>query len=159
MLTLSETARRQVGMRIRLSRERAGLTQAALGAALGVSHGQIRKYESGHTSISPARLLRLCETLKTPPSYFLEGVEDVREFAASGLEHRAAMALLSSAEGLELAAAWASIQSPPVRRAVLAFVQAIAEGPDGDRRTGKASRGLTSATLEAASARARAPRP
>ena len=53
----------QVGQRISLVRERAGLTQADLGAAIGVSFQQVQKYEKGTNRVSASRLARIADHL------------------------------------------------------------------------------------------------
>ena len=49
--------------RIRAARVAAGLTQAALGEALGVSHTQIARWETGRAEPRIAALLKLADAL------------------------------------------------------------------------------------------------
>lgn len=52
-----------LGRRMRAERIRLGLTQSAVGAAVGVSFQQIQKYERGASRISTATLLRFARSL------------------------------------------------------------------------------------------------
>lgn len=59
-----------VGARIRSLRIKAGLTQEALAAALGLSFQQLQKYEKGVNRVGPGRLAMLAEILKVPVATF-----------------------------------------------------------------------------------------
>ncbi|HXY99069.1 MAG TPA: helix-turn-helix transcriptional regulator [Stellaceae bacterium] len=61
-----------IGQRLRSARAFLGLSQKALGAALGVSFHAINKYETGRNSISSARLAAAAQVLQVPLSYFFE---------------------------------------------------------------------------------------
>ena len=52
-----------LGKRVRAARVAAGLTQAALGEALGVSHTQIARWETGRAEPRIAALLKLAAAL------------------------------------------------------------------------------------------------
>lgn len=53
----------QVGQRICLVREQAGLTQADLGNAIGVTFQQVQKYEKGTNRVSASRLAKIADYL------------------------------------------------------------------------------------------------
>lgn len=53
----------QVGQRISLLRERAGLTQVDLGKAIGVTFQQVQKYEKGTNRVSASRLVKIADYL------------------------------------------------------------------------------------------------
>ncbi|MGO8915718.1 MAG: helix-turn-helix domain-containing protein [Stellaceae bacterium] len=61
-----------VGKRLRSARALAGLSQKALGIALGVSFHAINKYEKGHNRMSGARIAAASRALQVPLSYFFE---------------------------------------------------------------------------------------
>lgn len=61
-----------VGRRIRERRLEIGLTQAALGDALGVRFQQIQKYEKARNSVPAASLPSLAKRLGVRPEYFFE---------------------------------------------------------------------------------------
>ena len=61
-----------IGRRIRARRLELGLTQTALGEALGVRFQQIQKYERARNSLPAASLPPLAERLGVRPDYFFE---------------------------------------------------------------------------------------
>lgn len=61
-----------VGRRIRERRLELGLTQAALGSALGVRFQQIQKYEKAKNSVPAASLPSLAKRLGVATDYFFE---------------------------------------------------------------------------------------
>jgi len=63
-----------VGRRIRERRLELGLTQAALGSALGVRFQQIQKYEKAKNSVPAASLPSLAKRLGVPTDYFFEDI-------------------------------------------------------------------------------------
>ena len=50
-----------IGKNIRIRRSLMGFSQSELAKRLGITFQQIQKYEKGHNSVSPARLVRLSE--------------------------------------------------------------------------------------------------
>ena len=68
---MTEGIDRRVGQRLRARRRLVDLTQAELGARVGVSFQQIHKYEAGTQRVSVAMLCRLAEELEVEPQYFL----------------------------------------------------------------------------------------
>jgi DNA-binding XRE family transcriptional regulator len=61
-----------IGKRLRSARALAGLSQKALGAALGVTFHAINKYEKGRNRMSGVRLAAASRVLQVPLSYFFE---------------------------------------------------------------------------------------
>jgi transcriptional regulator with XRE-family HTH domain len=99
-----------LGERIRRRRRELQFTQSALGAKLGITFQQVQKYENGTNRISATMLLKLADALGMSVSEILQDVETPD--APTGIETQAS----------ELAAAFARIQSPELRAAVLAVV-------------------------------------
>jgi transcriptional regulator with XRE-family HTH domain len=66
----SSPADKKLGERIRTRRAAAGMSQADLGKALGVSFQQVQKYEKGVNRVSAVRLEQIATTLKESISYF-----------------------------------------------------------------------------------------
>lgn len=60
------TIHKQIGARIREKREAANLKQKDLGVAIGVSEGQVSRYEKGETKITNATLIAIAHKLKCP---------------------------------------------------------------------------------------------
>jgi transcriptional regulator with XRE-family HTH domain len=67
-----------VGRRIKARRLEIGLTQAALGEALGVRFQQIQKYEGAKNGVPAASLSPLAKRLGVRPDYFFEGLPGPR---------------------------------------------------------------------------------
>ncbi len=85
----------KVGERLRALRNRAGLSQAALGARLGRSASAIDRYEMGQRRLSLADLLRLSEILGISLEALAQNRAD-RHPPARGSERVAASDLLSA---------------------------------------------------------------
>jgi transcriptional regulator with XRE-family HTH domain len=58
----------EVGANLRQYRIRAGLSQEALGAKIGVTFQQVQKYEKGTNAIATARLPAICQALNISPN-------------------------------------------------------------------------------------------
>jgi transcriptional regulator with XRE-family HTH domain len=71
---------KELGTRIRLRRVEQKLSQAELGAALGVSFQQIQKYEKGNNRVGAHRLQLIAEALDVPVSFFFGGSDKEREY-------------------------------------------------------------------------------
>jgi len=59
-----------IGKNIRIRRSLRGFSQSALAELLGITFQQVQKYEKGTNSVSPAKLLQLCQILEC-------GIEDL----------------------------------------------------------------------------------
>ena len=106
-----------VGGRMRELRIRAGITQAKLGQALGVSFQQIQKYERGTNRMGASRLVQVAQTLNCSVESLFDGVG----IAGAG----------TSASPLDPAAAkvardWAAIGDPGVRTAMREVLASLA---------------------------------
>ena len=71
-----------LGRRLRRRRRLLGLTQQQLAVQVGVRFQQIQKYECGANRLGAARLWALAGALKTPISYFFDGLEEQQEQAS-----------------------------------------------------------------------------
>lgn len=61
-----------VGARLRRRRTTLGLSQTALGNAVGLTFQQIQKYERGFNRMSSSRLFEFAKVLGVPVSYFFD---------------------------------------------------------------------------------------
>ncbi len=107
----------RIGDRIRLLRKRVGVTQGALGEALGVTFQQIQKYEKGANRVSASRLNKIAARLDCSVRALLgeDGEADL---------HRVNPELLDR-DAVQLLEAYAQL-SPAHRAALLTLVIAIA---------------------------------
>ena len=117
-----------VGSRIRLKRIMKGLSQSALGTAIGVTFQQMQKYESGANRVSASKLWALCEELDVPVSYFFDGLSG----GASSEPEQAEARDLANRETLTLARAFDRIRDPDQRRSLVDLAKSMAKtGAEG----------------------------
>lgn len=123
-----------VGKRLRMRRVMLGLSQEAVGKAIGVTFQQIQKYERGANRMGSSRLYDFSEILNVSPSYFFEGYEEEAGIAvaqkAAGFgeedvpfEHEK----LTSRETLEVMRAYYSIRDSKVRKKMLDLMRSLGE--------------------------------
>jgi transcriptional regulator with XRE-family HTH domain len=76
----------EIGRRIRIHRETAGLSQTDLGNLTGVTFQQIQKYEKGSNRCSGSRLVRIATALKCKPAdLFGDGTTNGKKSPATGI--------------------------------------------------------------------------
>lgn len=118
------TLDRQIGARVRAQRLAVGMSQERLAALLGVTFQQVQKYEKGVNRIAASRLFAIAGALGVNVCEFYGG--------ASAGANTLVTDVLSTPEGAQLVKVFASINSPKVRRNVVALVSALA---DEDKRS------------------------
>ncbi len=111
---------RLVGIRITALRKARGLSQTALGNAVGVTFQQVQKYEKGQNRVGAGRLREIARLLEVPVSAFFED-----ESQPEGPQEDV-FGFLSAHGAIELLRAYAAIQDDQVRRDVLSIVRAAA---------------------------------
>jgi transcriptional regulator with XRE-family HTH domain len=132
-----------VGQRVRSRRVMLGMTQDALGKALGLTFQQVQKYERGGNRISAGRLFALSRVLNVPISFFYEDLlADPPSGAmglslASGSSHIAASDVMLERETLELVRAYYRITDPRVRRGIGDLMRQLAEPDPNQKRRGR----------------------
>jgi transcriptional regulator with XRE-family HTH domain len=119
---------RHVGQKVRLRRTLMNMSQEKLGDALGVTFQQIQKYERGVNRIGAGRLFYISSILQVPVSFFYEGLGQSASGAFGDNDQTPYVNdLLSSNEGIQLAAAFSRLQSSDVRRRFIELLKAVAE--------------------------------
>jgi len=131
-----------VGGRVRLRRMILGMSQEKLADSLGLTFQQIQKYEKGANRIGASRLYDLSQILGVPVQFFYDEVPepagDVAPGANIGFAERPSESyvvdFLASRDGMDLNKAFARINDPKVRRAIVDLVKSLAdqEGPDAN---------------------------
>jgi transcriptional regulator with XRE-family HTH domain len=106
-----------VAERLRVARERAGVSQTALAKAVGVTFQQIQKYENGRNRISAGRLQHIARILDVPISVLMP--DDVGE------QNKIEEFLALDGSG-ELVEAFVAIEDPHMRWAIINLAQAAA---------------------------------
>jgi transcriptional regulator with XRE-family HTH domain len=100
-----------IGARLRAYRRGKGMSQAELGAVLGVTFQQVQKYENGRNRLSGSRLVQVCGALDCTPAKLL-GTNGGGAAAPSSFE------LLHDVQVHKLVLALG--KQPPLRRKALA---------------------------------------
>ncbi|MCJ2068532.1 helix-turn-helix domain-containing protein [Methylobacterium sp. J-030] len=112
---------RTIGSRVAALRIAQGLSQTALGEAIGVSFQQVQKYEKGRNRIGAGRLQTMADLLKVPVETFFASrlgddadAGDVRTF-------------YDDPQVMQLVADFTSITDETMRKNVLSIVRAAAK--------------------------------
>jgi transcriptional regulator with XRE-family HTH domain len=119
-------ADRTIGGRVAALRVARGLSQTALGEAVGVSFQQVQKYEKGCNRISAGRLRTIADLLKVPVETFF----DDREM--NGSDGGNARTFYDDPQVKQLVTAFTSIADEITRESVLSIVKAAAKIQPGN---------------------------
>jgi transcriptional regulator with XRE-family HTH domain len=113
-----------VGNRVRKQRQSLGMSQEALGNALGVSSQQVQKYETGVNRIAASRLHDMANLLRVPPKFFFEGIPiAVESTDMPSLDQM--VKFCAAPEGHALARAFMRIKNITVRRRIVDLVREL----------------------------------
>jgi len=112
---------RLVGERIKVLRKSKGISQTALGSALGVTFQQIQKYENGANRVGAGRLSDIARVLGASVSLFFGEGDD-----AAAQEKAEVFDLLRAPGAVDLLNAFITIEDDWLRREVLAIVRSAA---------------------------------
>lgn len=130
MPTETKAINRHIGDRLRILREKRGLSQADLGAVLDVSFQQMGNYEKGKHRLSAGALFLLARFLGTSPASFFEGLVPTEAgFAEDAADYTAAGEMPPQSDKLD--AAFGRIRSQRDRALAVAIVETIARRDDG----------------------------
>jgi transcriptional regulator with XRE-family HTH domain len=116
---------RHVGTRIRHKRMMLGISQEALGDALGVTFQQVQKYEKGMNRVGASRLQAIANFLEVPVSYFFDGAGGQSQRGTSAGKDQV-LDLIATREGIRLNRAFASIKDARVRAKIVSMLEALA---------------------------------
>lgn len=117
---LATDADRTIGGLIASLRKAQGLSQTALGHAIGVSFQQVQKYEKGRNRIGAGRLQTIADLLNVPVETFFAG-----PVVSEGGE-AATTTFFGDPKVMELVMAFTSIPDETTRNSVLSIVKAAA---------------------------------
>ncbi|NWG54186.1 MAG: helix-turn-helix transcriptional regulator [Hydrogenophilaceae bacterium] len=119
---------KRIGQKVRARRLEMNMSQERLAELLGVTFQQVQKYEKGVNRIAASRLFSIAGALDVPVSHFFDGL---RASQTAGVAEDQGESFLydtiSTPEGLQLVAMFASIKNQKVRRRVLDLVRALTE--------------------------------
>lgn len=113
-----------VGKRVREARAIKGMSQTALGNALGISFQQVQKYEKGNNRIGASRLWDISKVLDVSTAYFFEGLENATGEDENVLPRRA----------IERARLIESIPDESLRNSILNLITACVRGGGAEAR-------------------------
>ncbi|MGY2050174.1 helix-turn-helix domain-containing protein [Methylobacterium sp. JK268] len=111
---------RLVGIRITALRKAKGLSQTALGNAVGVTFQQVQKYEKGQNRVGAGRLREIARLLEVPVSAFFEDPNDGQS------RDENVFGFLSTQGAIDVLRAYVQIEDDQLRREVLAIVRSAA---------------------------------
>jgi transcriptional regulator with XRE-family HTH domain len=120
----SHSVDKAIGGRLKLYRQRANLSQTALGKHLGVSFQQVQKYENGTNRISAASLMKIARFLSISIGDLLspQGQPDKKQGAAGRGD---VTRFAKSQEGRSLIHGFLGIEDPQLRRQIVGLVKAL----------------------------------
>jgi len=111
-----------VGARVRFKRKLLGISQAALGSALGLTFQQIQKYENGANRMGASRLFQIASVLGVPISFFFEDMPS----EITGPDKFPADAVVIDRQATKLISAYVSVQDDRVRKSIRDLVKELA---------------------------------
>jgi transcriptional regulator with XRE-family HTH domain len=111
----------EVGKRVRVYRQQAGLSQTQLGDALKLTFQQVQKYEKGVNRVAPSRLEVIARVCGVPVSAFMPSLDSQK-----GNSGPLPFAELQINGAQELLAAFGKIKSRKTRAALVALAQEMA---------------------------------
>jgi transcriptional regulator with XRE-family HTH domain len=115
-----------VGRRIRMRRKLLGLSQSELADGLGLTFQQVQKYERGVNRLSASRLYQVARFLKTPISYYFDGLPLIEGDDGHLERERQIAASIATADGYDLATAFGAIARPDLQRLLVRLAQELA---------------------------------
>lgn len=113
-----------IGARVRLRRKSLNLSQGALAARIGVTFQQVQKYERGANRVSGSMLVAVAQALDTSVGWL------VGEESEGGGEAEALLRSLAAPGAQELLEAFAEIERPGARHALIALAREMAKAAD-----------------------------
>jgi transcriptional regulator with XRE-family HTH domain len=131
-----------VGKRVTQRRVLLGMSQKALGKAIGITFQQIQKYERGANRLGASRLYEFACVLDVPVEYFFEelsGAAKRTPTRSKGQQHVGAPLdpnadPMTRPETLKLVRAYFKIRNLSVRREIAAAIKTLAREEHVNRR-------------------------
>jgi transcriptional regulator with XRE-family HTH domain len=138
-----------VGKRFRQRRSLLGMSQTAVGDAVGLTFQQVQKYESGSNRISASKLLEFSKVLDVSIPYFFDEMpanalatsptsdRGGKKARKAGTPFEPAKDPLTKRETLELVRAYYKIREPRVRKGIFESIKAIGAASNAEVPAGK----------------------
>ena len=141
-----------VGARMRQRRSLLGMSQTAVGIAVGLTFQQIQKYENGSNRISSSSLFEFAKALDVPVSYFFDEIPS-NALAGRPMSGRGRKGLgeagtpfeqekdpLIKRETLELVRAYYKIREARVRKRIFEMVKTVGAASHAEVLSGRKKR-------------------
>jgi transcriptional regulator with XRE-family HTH domain len=118
----THTIDKAIGGRLKMYRQRANISQTALGKHLGVSFQQVQKYENGTNRVSAATLIKIARFLNISVGELmvLDGQQSQSASSAKDM-----LRFAKSPEGRSLLNGFMAIDDPSLRRHIVGLVKAL----------------------------------
>jgi transcriptional regulator with XRE-family HTH domain len=113
---------KSIGGRLKMYRQRANISQTALGKHLGVSFQQVQKYENGTNRVSAATLIKIARFLNISVGELM--VLDGQQSQSSS-SSKDMLRFAKSPEGRSLLGGFMAIDDPSLRRHIVGLVKAL----------------------------------
>jgi transcriptional regulator with XRE-family HTH domain len=117
-----------IGMRVRKRRIALGMSQEALGHALGLTFQQVQKYEKGANRIGASRLLQIAGILDVGIEFFFQGLEQPDTHVPA--EKRSMAEFLAISDSDRLVRSFVRLKDGEARRKVTDLVEWLAASGD-----------------------------
>ena len=128
----------EIGGRIRLRRRLLGVSQSTLAESVGLTFQQVQKYERGANRVSASKLYEIARFLQVTISYFFEELPEpsLEGPAGGGLveSDKRVHDFVRSQEGLELIAAYSTIDDAALRRSLIQLIRSVSSQDKTVRR-------------------------
>jgi transcriptional regulator with XRE-family HTH domain len=111
-----------LGSRVRLRRKELGFSQDQLARSVGITFQQVQKYEHGTNRISFSRLVEISEALECSVGDLIGNLDKSKSSGSFSKQ----VAYLTEPGASDLLEAYASIESPKRRRAILNLARQLA---------------------------------
>lgn len=111
-----------LGSRVRLRRKELGMSQDQLARSVGITFQQVQKYEHGTNRISFSRLVEICDALECSVGDLIGNLDKSKSSGSFSKQ----VAYLTEPGASDLLEAYASIESPKRRRAILNLARQLA---------------------------------
>ena len=128
-----------VGARLRVRRTLMGMSQTALGEAIGLTFQQLQKYEKGTNRISASRLFALSRVLDVPVEYFFDDMPTAVTASSPTLGGGKAkkppsyeLDPMARRETLELVRAYYKITDPEIRKRLFEMTKTLGAAASKD---------------------------
>ena len=115
----------ELGRRLRLRRVEQQMSQAELGAKLGVTFQQVQKYEKGVNRIGASRLQHIATALDVPVTFFFDDA-DAGKRAIESKREVESLLFLDSSFSLRLLRAYSAVKDQAVQRQFVSLIESIA---------------------------------